>query len=830
MLPASYGDFRVMKKLLLWLLVALLIIGFWVGLYFWLAQPPSAISPPKPPKVSNPINSSSDQPETKPPVFSATPRPVTPEAPLVPLTYALPEKRPAVGINVNELHHEDASFPFIDLFRQADPFANNILELPNADKAQYDAYGWPTQLNGSEVGTKFIGKMPAAALPVGDYIVLYDGQGALSYGHGVELTGQKEGRETIRFTPDEKGEINASLLITATNPADPLRHIRILPPGGICQDNPYQRVANAAACTSGANYLAFETHYNSIVFTPEYLKFLSDFSAIRFMTMSGITRNPIVHWQDRPNMQEATWGGKYGQRGAPLEIQVDLANRMQADAWFNLPHAADDEYVREFAVFVRDHLRPEARIYVEYTNEVWNTAFSHSEYTQKKGIEAGYSINSVEAGYQYYVQRAHEVFTIWENVFGGRERLVRVLGSWDSRPDVTKKLLTDYGGAKIADVLAIAPYFGGNIKGYRESTTVDEIFKLTTDAESFRSLPQILDHIREQAKLAKQAGLKLVAYEGGQGLVDWVTRDPNQHPNPLFFAANRDPRMGELYTQLLEGWKDAGGELFMAFASPRTCQWFGCWGLKEYLLQPPEQAYKYEAVLRFINAHRDWTMNWENKSLAAAPAVLEPVAASKKPRNPADPIIVFRPANDPERYFFLENPQTLDNLLVGESWEKKNLFGKWQGKWDAKFLYVTVRVYDSELKSDSDKPEEDDSVEILIDADNSRLDHYDGRNDFRLVFAWGREQVFIDPKSPQSIHPDLTYQLEKTADGYELKAKIPWAMLGVTPAVGRRVGVEIQVNDDDDGAGRERKVSWLAREDNAMNNPRLFGVVLISGR
>ncbi|MEZ5475932.1 MAG: hypothetical protein R3E95_00020 [Thiolinea sp.] len=58
---------------------------------------------------------------------------------------------------------------------------------------------------------------------------------------------------------------------------------------------------------------------------------------------------------------------------------------------------------------------------------------------------------------------------------------------------------------------------------------------------------------------------------------DWATREPEQHPELSVFAANRDPRMGPLYTQLLEGWKVAGGGLFMAFSSPRTCQWFGCW-------------------------------------------------------------------------------------------------------------------------------------------------------------------------------------------------------------------------------------------------------------
>ncbi len=52
------------------------------------------------------------------------------------------------------------------------------------------------------------------------------------------------------------------------------------------------------------------------------------------------------------------------------------------------------------------------------------------------------------------------------------------------------------------------------------------------------------------AKLAKDFGVSLVAYEGGQGLVDWATRDYMQHPNPLFFGANRDPRMAGLYDKI----------------------------------------------------------------------------------------------------------------------------------------------------------------------------------------------------------------------------------------------------------------------------------------
>ncbi len=232
---------------------------------------------------------------------------------------------------------------------------------------------------------------------------------------------------------------------------------------------------------------------------------------------------------------------------------VELANRLHKDAWFNLPHAADDEFVREYAAYVRDHLNPDLKIYLEYSNEIWNSTFTHGEYTQKKGIELGLSRNAIEAGYRYYTVRAREVFALWEQVFGGRQRLVRVLGGWDTRPDFAATLLAYDDTYQQVDALAIAPYFGGNIKGFRESTTVDDIFRLTTEASSFRSLPAVLTEVEKHAKLTQQFGVDLLGYEGGQGLVDWATRKPDQHPNPLFFAANRDPRMGQLYTEFLDG-------------------------------------------------------------------------------------------------------------------------------------------------------------------------------------------------------------------------------------------------------------------------------------
>ena len=105
-------------------------------------------------------------------------------------------------------------------------------------------------------------------------------------------------------------------------------------PGGICENAPYVHAKNKSACKNNGNkYLDFKTHHASITFNPDYLNFMKDFSVIRMMPMSGITRNPDERWEQRPYMKEATWGGIYGSRGAPLEIQIKLANHLQNLEW-----------------------------------------------------------------------------------------------------------------------------------------------------------------------------------------------------------------------------------------------------------------------------------------------------------------------------------------------------------------------------------------------------------------------------------------------------------------------------------------------------------------
>ena len=84
----------------------------------------------------------------------------------------------------------------------------------------------------------------------------------------------------------------------------------------------------------------------------------------------------------------------------------------------------------------------------------------------------------------------------------------------------------------------------------------------------------------------------------GMGVVAALTAGYNTL-NPILIAANRDPRMEHAYIKLLNGFKQVGGKLFMAFSSPRANAHFGFWGVKEHINQNPAQAPKIRALMRF---------------------------------------------------------------------------------------------------------------------------------------------------------------------------------------------------------------------------------------
>jgi len=78
----------------------------------------------------------------------------------------------------------------------------------------------------------------------------------------------------------------------------------------------------------------------------------------------------------------------------------------------------------------------------------------------------------------------------------------------------------------------------------------------------------------------------------------------NEKLTKFFMELNRRPEMYDIYTQLLNSWKQAGGSLFMHFVDVGGFSKWGSWGALEYVEQKGSP--KYDALMDFIDKNPCW--------------------------------------------------------------------------------------------------------------------------------------------------------------------------------------------------------------------------------
>lgn len=571
---------------------------------------------------------------------------------------------PSLGVNTEPpqggVDTVGMPMPFVDIFRTARPF----MEL-SASGTEYDENGWPTKLdaNTNVARSKLLQGTMGNSLPQGKYTVLYDGSGTLEFSASPTITNiKKETGEnkytfdlTLRnFDPEDEAaaaDTNAfNLNIKNITSSDYVKNIRIVMPGGTCSGNPFIRVDSQDDCPVGSTYESFEERLkadrNAIIFNSDYLAFLRNFKVVRMMnlmeaSLKQLCGDPdtcpaeIGTWDHKATMDDAVWGGNDGRtahedhKGVPIEVMVALGNTLERDIWVNMPHVASDDYVKNYAKYVYDNLNPGLKVYIEYSNEVWNNGFAANEYTTKMGKGLGLDDVPTEfigsnrdgdyfARLRYHSQRSVEIFKLWEAEFGGStSRIVRVLGSFIGDKVLTEQMLKHIDPMGI-DAVAIAPYFFGcpyeaicvdAPKTLLEATSVDDIFDII-DQDSIvdvKSLDGTVEAVKNQLGVTSQYNVKLVTYEGGQHLVTGVfgsNIDDTDKPRlrALFNDANRDPRMKERYVRFLNAWKDLSGEgasLFTLYTLPQSYYRFGNFGLKEHLNSARSESPKFDGVMSF---------------------------------------------------------------------------------------------------------------------------------------------------------------------------------------------------------------------------------------
>ncbi len=395
--------------------------------------------------------------------------------------------------------------------------------------------------------------------PGGDYRLIIGGTGQITLSGAVNSTITCPFDGIVNVDNTQNGIL---LEIEVSNVTDPINSIELILPG-------------------------HELTYSTDPFNSDFLDFLDDFGTIRFMDFMKTNNSSVVDWSDRTSVSNYT---QTSSEGAAYEYLIELCNQTQSDAWVCIPHRATDNFITEFATLLQDSLDPGLKIYVEYSNEVWNGIFDQSLYAENMAVSLGYTGQPWEQGWKYYAKRSADVHQIFENVFTNDDQIINVVASqmvgYVADYILGRYSETTYNPTMVqAEALAIAPYFGGSLAdhlgdiGLIPTATVNDIL----DSLEFNSLPQSFLEMAELNVVATDHSLDFIAYEGGQHLVSYGYNNNAAYVDTLI-AVNRHPRMENLYCQYFNHWYETiDGGLFCNFSSHGASSIYGSWGVKEYM-------------------------------------------------------------------------------------------------------------------------------------------------------------------------------------------------------------------------------------------------------
>ena len=216
--------------------------------------------------------------------------------------------------------------PFLNVMKTARPWIGHLpdqfggwTEDDLAKAGALGTNGWPVKIppEVTKISTLILTEQPADALGVaGRYVLTYQGKGTLTVDGRATVVEDAPGRVLFDYTPGD-GLVSINLL--ALDAADPIRDIVVV------------RASREKMLADGA------------VFNPDWLARIRGIKAVRFMGWMQTNDSPLAEAKDRSLPDDYTYARA---AGVPMEIIVALANELQADAWFNIPHLATDELVK----------------------------------------------------------------------------------------------------------------------------------------------------------------------------------------------------------------------------------------------------------------------------------------------------------------------------------------------------------------------------------------------------------------------------------------------------------------------------------------------------
>ncbi|MDW8227776.1 MAG: hypothetical protein RMJ60_08265 [Anaerolineales bacterium] len=317
------------------------------------------------------------------------------------------------------------------------------------------------------------------------------------------------------------------------------------------------------------------------VWNRQFLQAIAPAPVLRLMDFTSTNWNPQVHWSDRTLPDEATqqrpmppgYNG-WQSNGIAWEYAILLLNDTDKDGWINIPAGASEDYIAGLIDLIKNGnpdlgfppLEPERKLYIEYSNEVWNSLFEQAIYNYEQAVaevNAGNSplnfdgeTNSYYWGWRRVAKRIVEISLQFRQAFGDDQMMTRF------RPVLAWQM--NNGQATAAEQLNfIQRYYGTPYWGYPDPRPVNYYLWCGGGALYYDDAPVSADAdfqeaVQTDSMYAHAYGIRYCNYEGG-----------------MSFDGDEDPDWyrPEVLTWMLEHqdyYEQHGGDLLMYFTLAAT--------------------------------------------------------------------------------------------------------------------------------------------------------------------------------------------------------------------------------------------------------------------
>lgn len=341
-------------------------------------------------------------------------------------------------------------------------------------------------------------------------------------------------------------------------------------------------------------------HNKEQTFTDEFLASFDPFTTIRTMTWTGAPydapeytdKDNKIDWSERnrpewrqPQLDGVAW-----------EYIVELANLTGKDIWINVPIFATNDYIKGLAEFLKDNLDEDIVVYVEYSNEVWNSHFKQYVYNLaaswaekamgESPLNADGSKDADIWRKRRYALMNVKISQIFAEVYGqdAINNKIRVVHAWFSAfpQDVALQLawIDKTFGPPSDYIYAVAAGAYIYDKDMPEDASVSETHERLI-AASDASVANRLSY----KTLADKYNLQNFIYEGGPDTVVNLKMNRKTEEMNTMIAANKDAAIRDvLIHDIWNNWfehKDVKSDLYMFYDLYSSYNRWGMWGVFE---------------------------------------------------------------------------------------------------------------------------------------------------------------------------------------------------------------------------------------------------------